>query len=211
MPETTLLDTDLLTPLGAYLRLRAAGGASFLLESVDQGRLGRYSLVGSGSRLVGIDEAERSGEAVVGHRRLRLDRRSSSRRCRCRTPATGLPVSRFVVADVLLRFDHVRGVSEVLRGDPEAIAALLEAPAESPPAASGFETRPVRRFPDQATHEERVLRCKEHIRAGDAFQIVLSQRAERPTVGDAARDLPRRSGASTRRRTCSCSSSATTR
>jgi anthranilate synthase component 1 len=45
----------------------------------------------------------------------------------------GLPESRFVVPDVLVRFDHARGV-EV---------------------------------------------AKEHIRAGDAFQIVLSQRAER--------------------------------
>jgi phospholipid/cholesterol/gamma-HCH transport system substrate-binding protein len=42
------IDTDLLTPLGAYLRLRERGAASFLLESVDQGRLGRYSLYSSG-------------------------------------------------------------------------------------------------------------------------------------------------------------------
>ena len=43
------IHTDLLTPLAAYLRLRSAGGGSFLLESVDQGRLGRHSLVGSSS------------------------------------------------------------------------------------------------------------------------------------------------------------------
>ena len=40
------ITTDLLTPLGAYLRLRGKGSASFLLESVEHGRLGRYSLVG---------------------------------------------------------------------------------------------------------------------------------------------------------------------
>ena len=34
--------SDLLTPLGAYLRLRGQGSASFLLESVEHGRLGRY-------------------------------------------------------------------------------------------------------------------------------------------------------------------------
>jgi anthranilate synthase component 1 len=183
MSETTLLDTDLLTPLGAYLRLRT-GGASFLLESVDQGRLGRYSLVGCGSRLVGIDEAARSDDAVVGH--VGYDWIAELEPTVSLPEAgSGLPVSRFVVADTLLRFDHVRGVSEVLRGDPDAIAELLEAPVESPSAASGFPAEPVRRFPDQATHEARVLLCTEHIRAGDAFQIVLSQRAERPTSATA--------------------------
>jgi anthranilate synthase component 1 len=183
MSETTLLDTDLLTPLGAYLRLRS-GGASFLLESVDQGRLGRYSLVGCGSRVVGIDEAARSGDAVVGH--VGYDWIAELEPTVPLPEAgSGLPVSRFVVADTLLRFDHVRGVSEVLRGDPDAIAALLDAPAESPSATSGLPAGPVQRFPDQATHEARVLRCKEHIRAGDAFQIVLSQRAERPTSATA--------------------------
>ncbi|MGH3032019.1 MAG: anthranilate synthase component I family protein, partial [Gaiellaceae bacterium] len=38
-----------------------------------------------------------------------------------------------------------------------------------------------RRFPERATYEAAVRRAQEHIRAGDAFQIVLSQRAERPT------------------------------
>ena len=37
------------------------------------------------------------------------------------------------------------------------------------------------RTPDQATYEAGVRRVQEHIRAGDAFQIVLSQRAARPT------------------------------
>src|SRR5579871_299011 len=183
MPETTLLDTDLLTPLGAYLRLRA-GGASFLLESVDQGRLGRYSLVGCGSRMVGINEAERSGEAVIGH--VGYDWIAELEPTVTLPEAgSGLPVSRFVVAETLLRFDHVRGVSEVLRGDPEAIAVLLESSTESPPSANAHASRPVRRFPDQATQEARVLRCQDHIRAGDAFQIVLSQRAERPTSATA--------------------------
>jgi anthranilate synthase component 1 len=37
------------------------------------------------------------------------------------------------------------------------------------------------RLPDRAEHERRVRRAQELIRDGDAFQIVLSQRAERPT------------------------------
>ena len=183
MPETTpntVLDTDLLTPLGAYLRLRASGRASFLLESVDQGRLGRYSLVGGGSRLIDAAEAERCGEPVIGH--IGYDWIAELEPTVPLPDAgSGLPVSRFVVADQLLRFDHVQGVSEVLRGDADEIAALLAAPIDAPSADSGHPSGPLVRFPDQATHEAGVLRCKEYIRAGDAFQIVLSQRAERPT------------------------------
>ena len=43
----------------------------------------------------------------------------------------------------------------------------------------------MRRTPDQATYEQGVERIREHIRAGDAFQVVLSQRAERPTSASA--------------------------
>ena len=67
MNPITVIATDLVTPLGAYLRLRPEGGASFLLESVERGRLGRHSFVGYGSRLVGLEEAEACGEPVVGY------------------------------------------------------------------------------------------------------------------------------------------------
>jgi anthranilate synthase component 1 len=43
----------------------------------------------------------------------------------------------------------------------------------------------MRRSPDQATYEQGVERIREHIRAGDAFQVVLSQRAERRTSASA--------------------------
>ena len=62
MTVSSIVDTGLLTPLGAYLQLRSEGRASFLLESVEQGRLGRSSLVGCGSRLVSYEEAELAGE-----------------------------------------------------------------------------------------------------------------------------------------------------
>jgi anthranilate synthase component 1 len=187
LPEKTtitLLDTDLLTPLAAYLRLRGSGRASFLLESVDQGRLGRYSLVGCGSRLLTLAEAERCGEPVVGH--IGYDWVAELEPT-VPLPAagSGLPVSRFVLAETLLRFDHVRGVSEVIAGDAAAVRALLEAPLPPPDPAGGGRSGPLVRSPDRATHEARVRRCQEHIRAGDAFQIVLSQRAERPTSASA--------------------------
>ena len=66
MNATTVVNTDLVSPLGAYVRLRGQGTASFLLESVERGRLGRHSFVGCGSRLVDLAEAEGCGEPVVG-------------------------------------------------------------------------------------------------------------------------------------------------
>src|SRR5205807_5793931 len=42
-----------------------------------------------------------------------------------------------------------------------------------------------RRLPSRHAYERAVVRAKEHIRAGDVFQVVLSQRAERPTSASA--------------------------
>jgi anthranilate synthase component I len=176
---TSVLDTDLLTPLGAYLRLRRLGRASFLLESVEQGRLGRYSLVGCGSRLLTYEEAERCGEPVVGY--LAYDFVTKLEPT-VPLPAAGrgLPESRLVAADVLVRFDHVRGIAEVLRGDPAVLDTEAPRPLREP--LESFETQ---RFPSQEEYEAGVAVCKEYIRQGDAFQIVLSQRAERPTEASA--------------------------
>jgi anthranilate synthase component 1 len=184
MTISPVLDTDLLTPLGAYLHLRGEGRASFLLESVEQGRLGRYSLVGCGSRLLDYAEAERCGEPVVGY--LGYDFVATLEPTVPLPDAgRGLPESRFVVADALVRFDHVRGVAEVLRGDGDEVAALLERDVPRPPREPAGPGGATARFPSQAEYERGVAACKEHIRIGDAFQIVLSQRAERRTGASA--------------------------
>jgi anthranilate synthase component 1 len=176
---TTAIATDLLTPLGAYLRLREGARASFLLESVERGRLGRYSFVGSGSRLVYLDEAEAAGQPVVGYVGYDWVAKLEPT-VPLPDEGPGLPESRFIVADTLIRFDHVRGIAEVLHGD----AGALEGP--QPPVPRGAGTRgALRRFPDRPEHERRVERAKDYIRAGDAFQIVVSQRAERPTPASA--------------------------
>ena len=96
----------------------------------------------------------------------------------------GFPESRFVVAETLVRFDHARGIAEVLRGDPEHVAQVLAASQPELPRGTGTP-EPLRRFPERDEHLRRVERAKEHIRAGDAFQVVLSQRAERPTSASA--------------------------
>ncbi len=183
MTLTTDIHTDLLTPLGAYLRLREGVAASFLLESVEKGRLGQASLVGSGARLVTFAEAEQAvaaGSPVVGY--LGYDhiavleptvplpdggRATSPRAC-------------FVIADTLVRFDHARASAEVLAGDRDAIAELLARPVEAPGATASTRGETTR-FPSREAYEASVVEAKRLIAEGDAFQIVLSQRAERPT------------------------------
>ena len=183
MIDSTVISADLITPLGAYVRLRRHGEAAFLLESVEQGRLGRYSFVGCGSRTVPLAEAERLDAPVVGY--LSYDHVTALEPT-VPLPADGpdLPESRFVVADTLVRFDHAGGVAEVLWGDAGSLRELFDGPA--PPLASGRgaggETT---RSPSQADYERNVARAKEHIVAGDVFQVVLSQRAERPTPAGA--------------------------
>ncbi len=180
MKIAATLDTDLLTPLAAYLHLRATGRASFLLESVEQGRLGRHSFVGCGDRLVSFAEAEELDEPVVGY--LGYDHVAVLEPTVPLPEAgPGLPESRFVVADVLVRFDHARGIAEVLVGDADDVGHLLRGTVPPVPPSSGTRRGPVRRSPDQRAYERGVGACKEHIRRGDAFQIVLSQRAERRT------------------------------
>jgi anthranilate synthase component I len=177
------IPTDLLTPLGAYLRVRDGAGGAFLLESVERGRLGRHSFVGCGSRLVGFDEAESLGEPVVGYLGYDVVTRLE--------PTVPLPddgpgfaESRFVVPELLVRFDHARGVAEVLVGDADEAVRLLD--RAQPEAPRGGGTRgELRRFPERDEHLRRVERAKEHIREGDVFQVVIAQRAERPTSASA--------------------------
>ncbi len=186
MNATTVVSTDLLTPLGAYLRLRDSRpeGGAFLLESVEHGRLGRHSFVGCGSRFVTFQEAEAVGEPVVGY--LAYDH-IVSLETTVGLPDAGrdLPESRFVVADTLVRFDHGLGMAEVLCGDAADVTELLAGP--QPDAAGGLRGRAgsTRRLPSRHDYERSVVKAKEHIRDGDAFQIVLSQRAERPTSATA--------------------------
>ena len=183
MTLTTDIHADLVTPLGAYLGLRDGARGSFLLESVEKGRLGRHSLVGSGAQLVSFEEAEArvaAGAPVVGY--LGYDHVATLEPT-VPLPETGpdLPESRFVVADTLVRFDHVTNVAEVVAGDPDEVAERLARPAAD--VARGTPTRSETvRTPGRTDYEAQVEAAKEHIRAGDAFQIVLSQRAERATA-----------------------------
>ncbi len=178
-----MIPTDLITPLGAYVRLRGDGEAAFLLESVERGRLGRYSFVGCGTRVVGIEQAEREDAPVVGY--LAYDH-AAVLEPTVPLPAAGpdLPVSRFIVADTLMRFDHAAGLAQVLCGDADEMRALMDAPHGELPRGGG-RAGPTKRHPGRFAFERAVQAAKAHIRAGDALQVVLSQRAERPTSAHA--------------------------
>ena len=183
MTPTATISADLLTPLGAYLRLREAGRASFLLESVERGRLGRSSWMGAGSRIVSFDEAAEIDRPLVGY--LAYD---YAARLEPTVPlpdaGPSFPQSRIIVCDTLVRFDHGAGTATVLAGDAEEITGRLEGGIPWRREHRGTPG-PIRRFPERERYEEMVRRCQEHIVAGDAYQIVPSQRAERPTSATA--------------------------
>ncbi|HUP20035.1 MAG TPA: anthranilate synthase component I family protein [Gemmatimonadota bacterium] len=102
----------------------------------------------------------------------------------------GLPTAAFVVPRAVLAFDHVRstltldplvGGDEARALEREVTRALRSGPSAPPaPGASG-EARPNR---SRADYEAGVERAREHIRAGDAYQIVLSVRFDGETEAD---------------------------
>ncbi len=110
----------------------------------------------------------------------------------------GLPDVAFMIADTLVIFDHVKQQILVLSnarntGNPESdhadavrrIESIVERlraplpamPEPTPPVATEFVSNTT-----QAEYEEKVRRAKEYIAAGDAFQIVPSQRMTRETT-----------------------------
>src|SRR4249919_396713 len=100
---TTTINTDLLTPLGAYLRLRDTGTASFILESFERGMLGRNSWMGVGSRIVDFDEAAELGLPIVGY--LAYDHIAKLEpTVPLPDEGRGFPESRLVVCEKLVRF-----------------------------------------------------------------------------------------------------------
>ena len=100
---------------------------------------------------------------------------------------------RFLLARRRVAFDHVRRTMTVTgpRAEVERVAAALDQARggaarrrRSPAGAAAAEMT-------RAGYVAAVERAKQHIAAGDAFQIVPSQRVRRPTERLAVRDLPR--------------------
>jgi anthranilate synthase component 1 len=109
-----------------------------------------------------------------------------------RTDGLGLPDYHFLFPRTLVVFDHVKSELEILTlppdGQPDAAYAAAKDQVESLLAAMQArlptipDAKPAQRNSAPTSNmtpdafREKVLRAKEHILDGDAFQIVLSQR-----------------------------------
>ncbi|MET0236188.1 MAG: chorismate-binding protein [Kibdelosporangium sp.] len=115
----------------------------------------------------------------------------------------GLPESAFLTCDDMVVFDNAtRRVLLLTTHRPreesydEALARLTEIEQRLLGTPPSIVARPLSRQPQtdllagwesnvtRAEFEKRVLRAKEYIAAGDAFQIVLSQRFSKPLAAD---------------------------
>jgi anthranilate synthase component 1 len=229
----TFID-DCETPVSAYLKLRG-DGASFLLESAEQGqRVGRWSFLGvqprtvmrleQGRLTVGgeergfddpyaavADELERyrvppleglppfTGGAV-GLFGYDLVRQAEPTVGDPNPDELGVPDLALMVSDVLVAFDHLRHEVTVLanvfvEGDLDeryaeavrAIADVRERLAGPVPRASAGRRTPPEFSSNMGAggYAEAVERVKEYIRAGDAYQVVPSQRWSAPAAVEA--------------------------
>lgn len=110
-------------------------------------------------------------------------------------PAATLPEGIYQLADTIVAFDHARRslflIANVLDGDESAAQAKLDEivarirqplPAITPQPASAKE---IASNKTRAEFEEMVRKAREHISAGDIFQVVPSQRFTRPTHAEA--------------------------
>jgi len=109
-----------------------------------------------------------------------------------------LPEAIFLLADTLVAYDHAFGkllliANAYLNSDPEAayadaekrldaLEALLKAPPPSLPVSTGSQVDTA--LESNVSYENftsAVRKAKEHIAAGDIFQVVLAQRLSRKT------------------------------
>ncbi len=229
---------DLDTPVSIYLKLRAAGMAAFLLESVEGGeQVGRYSFLGVNPRARLVVEG-RTVTRIEGGVAQRLELapgedpldaiRRELQQVTCirvdglprfiggavgylgydvvrffeRLPATAprdldVPDAIFLLVDTLVIFDHPRQrllilANARLNGDPDAayddalrridaVAGALDAPLPPIPQAGAPTGAVMTSNMPRERYEAGVRQAKEHIAAGDVFQVVLSQRFSRRT------------------------------
>jgi len=108
-----------------------------------------------------------------------------------------VPEAGFMIPSSVVIFDHAKHQLTVLTnahntGSPEtayqsairridSVCAALGRSIPTIPTSSGGVSQPPTSNFTQAEYEERVLRAKDYIAAGDAFQIVVSQRLTQKT------------------------------
>jgi len=224
----TFID-DCETPISAFLKLRG-DEPSFLLESAEQGRVGRWSFLGFRPRAVvrwspedgsGEDDPYALAARAVGHYRqapleglppfaggavgfFAYDLVRTVEPLGPPNPdPLGLPDLALMLSDVLVVFDGLQRTVTVLAnvyaepGDDleGAYAAAVEGIADVRRRLAGSVPRPApapgRTPPEFRSNmaperfEAMVSRIVEYVHAGDAFQVVPSQRWSAPVPVEA--------------------------
>jgi anthranilate synthase component 1 len=217
--ETFIDDTH--TPVSAFLKLRG-DGPSFLLESADQGRVGRYSFIGFRPRDVlrwslgdPGDPYELASAALGRLRPAPLEGlppftggavgvfaydlvRAVEPLGEPNPDPIGVPDLALMLTDALVVFDHLKHTLTVLAnvyadddvesGYARAIQTIAEVRRRLAGPTPGPERPPAadRRAPafesnmSREQFEGMVSRIIEYIYAGDAYQVVPSQRWSAP-------------------------------
>jgi anthranilate synthase component 1 len=240
VPVRSRFIDDCETPVSAFLKLRAAfDGPAHLLESAEQGRLGRYSFLGFRPR---VELRWADGELIElgdrGPRRMAVSdpyRAVAERLAEYRVaepeslppfaggavgffgydlvrtveplgPANpdplGLPDLALMLCELMVSFDHLKhevtvlayavvdGAEEIPAAHARAATLIAEARealrGPVPTAAAAAVEAPA--FSSNLSREQfeaNVARVIEYIHAGDAFQVVPSQRFSAPSPADA--------------------------
>src|SRR5437588_10227085 len=219
---------DCETPVSAFLKLRTERQPAFLLESAEQGRVGRYSFIGFRPRKVlrwslgdagdpyrlaadelrGFDPAPLEGlppfaGGAVGMFAYDLVRTVEPLGAPNPDPL-GLPDLALMLTDALVVFDHFNRTITVLanayveddlessyRQALDTIAEVrrrLRGPVPRPARVENGRDREVPPFKSNMApgeFEATVARIIEYIRAGDAYQVVPSQRWSAPVPVEA--------------------------
>jgi anthranilate synthase component 1 len=231
---------DCETPVSAFLKLRAGepeNAPCFLLESAEQGQVGRYSFVGIRPRSVlrwsegklseeGGEERDAPDpyaavdEHLAGYRPAPVEGlppfaggavgffgydlvRTVEPLAEPNPDPLGLPDMALMITDVMLVFDHLKHELTILScafveegGDVDdayerAAATIADVRARLRGAVPAPE-RPATCEPPTFTSnmgreefEAAVARIVEYVRAGDAFQVVPSQRFSAPAPVEA--------------------------
>ncbi len=221
----TFID-DCQTPVSAFLKLRESG-PSFLLESADQGRVGRYSFIGIRPRKVlrwslgdpgdpyELAQAELArikpaplpdlppfAGGAVGMFAYDLVRTVEPLGPPNPDPLE-VPDLALMLTDALVAFDHLKHTVTVIANAyadddlessyaraRETIAELrwrLAGPVPRPPKppSANRALQPLQANMSREQFEANVARIIEYIYAGDAFQVVPSQRWSGPVPVEA--------------------------
>jgi anthranilate synthase component 1 len=209
---------DCETPVSAFLKLRAEfDGPAFLLESAEQGRLGRYSFLGFkpdrtlrwslgdagdpyalASELVAKYDVEAPEDlpfpgGAVGFFGYDLVRTVEPLGEPNPDPL-GLPDMALMVCELMLAFDHQKHELSVVafpfseKADPTALIAQARDALRGPVPVVERVAVEAPEFTSNVSRERfeaNVSRIIEYVHAGDAFQVVPSQRFSAPAPVEA--------------------------